>query len=1408
MKISTCLIGEDSLLIQCGRILLKNGHNIVVVVTTVSKIQDWAKENNILWLAKIRDLFDHKFDFDYLFSIVNSYILSKEVIALARCAAINYHDSPLPKYAGLNATSWALIAGEKKHGVTWHLMDQRLDTGNIVAQQLFAIDSDETALSLNLKCYQKASELFEGLLSDIEQGKIPSYKQLSENRSYFARDHLLPYLGFIDFYSQTAEEILQIHRALSVGALPNAIGTLKLYLPKHYFIISKLALVEEPITFPQKPGILFYINNDILYVTTKTSAIKIIELVAPDTTVLSAKMLINKFGIGVGYQLPKPEGSNHPIAQMLYKSALRKEQESVANLVRLQEHAIFNSNEKLKSQWVTQSKLDLREMFSNTKKHSIILSAILIYLYRLNNYEDFFVFFVHSEFHAIQQQCAGLLSIFFPFFFKISDDFSLEQILTLINKNNFDNRPVYLTDLRARYPELNNKNIEPHIVVNFINAPLDLAQFPKETTLYIQVNTNTASIQMAYRQQHNPESATQALITHFNDHIKEIVLACVQNPTASIAGLAFLTKSERQTLLNWGRGTTYPLPNLSIIELFEKQVRQRPHQVAVMFEGRSITYYQLWIMSNKFAEYIYTLDCLNKNRVGIYLSRSVEMIAAILGILKTNSTYIPIDIHYPLERVHHIIQETDLHLVITQAVFLERLQGLMDNYRDSVVLVSEQAILNSTYDTFKNIALCKNSPAKLAYILFTSGTTGKPKGVMVTQKNVLNYCYWFLETTHFSASSIIDFSSSIGFDLSVPCTIAPLLVGGSIAMCTEQTKSNPEQYLAHLSNSRVTHVEITPGYLNLLLQYPAQIRALKDLNYLLIGADTLCKSDIVKWLELSPQHILINEYGPTETTVAVTSYFIQANQLANQPSIPIGSPGYNTQCYVLDKHQNLCPIGMPGELYIAGEQVTHGYLRQDDILSLQFVNIEEISKQKLYKSGDSVIWSPKGFLYFLGRTDRQVKIKGYRVELSEIEFILTNIPGIQQAAVVLSCTGKNTGNLTAYLVCNKQFKNDQIIRDYLLQHLPKFMVPKEFAIIAKLPMKENEKIDYVALEKINKVVLRSYDQKKYCSSVAETIKLIWKMAFNNIIDIHIGDNFFNLGGDSLTAIQIIDTLQDHYNIDIPLYTLFKYPTVTELEIEINRLLNKKKSKSKISNLKRQTLSMVPLAKGSSAYPLFLIHPVGGTVFWYYQMAALLQGKYTVYGIQDPNVDNHAIHFATLEEMAAYYLKDIKKIQPSSERYHIAGASFGASVAFEIANQLLQENKCVSFLGALDGWAYYPDSIMQTTTSTQLSKQPPAYLKIDQKRQEQLQILEVHRKKLLNNYTIPFLNLDLCVFKAKELWPLFQPIQNAYNGWSAHVGGEVRVCTVPGNHETMFFEPYVYELVNGVEHFLKLASLKN
>ncbi|WP_162263210.1 amino acid adenylation domain-containing protein [Legionella nautarum] len=1329
--------------------------------------------------------FDKTPQVDYIFSIVNSHLLSSSFLKLARKHVINYHDSLLPDYAGLNATSWALVNGERQHGITWHIVNEQIDEGDILIQRSFPIENNATALSLNLRCYELAIDSFSELLHSLQSESYVTQSQSLANRRYFSATHLLPELGFINWQTMSADFIVRLHHALLLGHYKNNIGLLKIYLGQDFLIVLDAQLINKPAD-RKNPGTILNVSLGEMQISTCQGIVNL-HFKLPSARKITTE-IIATYNLLPGIELPSLPENLMALHTKSYKDALTHEGFWIKQLQSSTEHkhyASFSHQEREFEQAVSVLQLNQLPLNSAIKDLFILLlTSFLIYFFRLNNYEKTSLHLIPNTRSSSQKNLPSLFPSFLPFNWpELDEAYSLEKMMKRVEKKyqKLLLHVGYLGDIFLRQPELEDY-VAPSIAISF--SPIELYRLPSSITIYIQVDEIKGNIHSYHRLDEEHNKTELQSFRYFNSHISKIIEILINSPKTPINEFCFLSASEINILNELATGKTYPLPPDSLTTLFEKKVNELPHATALLMNNKAISYLQLWQMAEIIADLVRT-TVPAQTFIGLYTSRNPIMLAMIFGILKADCVYVPLDIKYPLGKIELIASRAKLDLIFTTSEFT---QPLIDFFKtQSLSIIDIEKLLDNKTQSLKtfNTPILRPAENRLAYIMFTSGTTGEPKGVIISQNNVINYCFWFMETTQFNAESVIDFSSSIAFDLSVPCTIAPLLAGGTIAICTEEEKFNPKLYLAHLLRYRVTHTELTPGYVELLLNHPEMIQNLSQLRYLLLGADTVHTNEVNHWLSLCPHTQIVNEYGPTEATVSVTSYFVTPHSPLHTATIPIGKPAFNSFCYVLDKFNNLCPFGMKGELHVAGNQIALGYLEKPQITAQKFISLCFNDKDSIraYKTGDEVCWNADGQLQFFGRNDFQIKLHGYRIELSAIEALLMQQDSIHQAVVRLKKQNKEK-SLCAYLVAkpNKTIVLDEL-QHYLANYLPSYMLPKDFFLVKSIPLKENEKIDLERLENEMDKQLIAPPTMPYNSltSTQEYCLKTWQNVFKKTVLIE--DNFFDLGGDSLIALQIITVLKAHYSIPLSLSCLFESPTILSLSAQIDRLLKQHSPQKLILNYSN---TLIKLSTGSYPTPLFLVHPVGGSIFWYQQLAKQLEGKYTVYGIQDPNLEEEQFKFQNIEEMAAFYLQAISSVYQGNQ-FCLGGASFGATVAFEMAYQLQQAGFSIPFLGLLDGWAHYPSSLMKED-SLNLISQNNQYITEEQR----LRLLsqEEYRKKLLNQYAIPTLSANVLLFKAQKLWKSFAEINDTYNGWQSYVHGKITVHLVPGDHESMFFHPNI------------------
>lgn len=557
----------------------------------------------------------------------------------------------------------------------------------------------------------------------------------------------------------------------------------------------------------------------------------------------------------------------------------------------------------------------------------------------------------------------------------------------------------------------------------------------------------------------------------------------------------------------------------TIADLFSKQVGRTPKNIALEFQAEQLTYEQLEQKSNQLAHYLVDKGVKKGSIVPICINRSFEMIIGILGIIKSGATYVPIDPSYPAERIKHIQHEINSILVVSNTRSSGNISG------DIVLLDTDWPLINNAISVRPEIDIY---PSDLIYIIFTSGSTGKPKGVMIEHQSLANYIS--AQTLYFGITDkerIVQFSN-FGFDASVEQIFLALLNGACLVILSEEILKDAVAFSFFLNEKSISHLHATPSFLENLdaeINYPNLKR--------IVSAGESCKKDLFKrWKE---KVNFYNKYGPTEGTISVLEY--QCTEIDNLAVLPIGKVIKNNAVYILDEELNEVENG---ELYIGGIQVARGYLNQPELTAKSFISNPFKSGERLYKSGDLVRMGLNGNIDFIGRIDDQIKIRGYRVEIGEIENTLSTCSGVKQN-VVKVLEDDNSGKIIiAYVVPSGNFDKDNI-RTQLLLKLPEYMIPQFVIEIENIPLTANGKVDKKLLPTpdFSKLINNVYVGPKY--DTEKEIVLIWQTLFN-VKRVGIKDNFFELGGSSLLAQKLV-TLLKQSKIYLPVTKLYQFPTV-------------------------------------------------------------------------------------------------------------------------------------------------------------------------------------------------------------------------------------------------------------------------
>lgn len=634
-------------------------------------------------------------------------------------------------------------------------------------------------------------------------------------------------------------------------------------------------------------------------------------------------------------------------------------------------------------------------------------------------------------------------------------------------------------------------------------------------------------------------------------HFQVLLEGVIGHPEQRISELPILTQTERyQLLVEWNETKQDYPQDTCIHHLIEKQVERTPDAVAVVFQDQQLTYRELNDRANQLAHYLQKLGVGPEVRVGISTERSLEMIIGLMGILKAGGAYVPLDPDSPRDRLAFMLKDTQLRVLVTRSIYLEKFP------QDLVRTIS----LDGNWEEISHAS--QANPTKtikaehLAYVLYTSGSTGQPKGVMVEHKQLVNYVWGIIERLELQPGASSAMVQPLTWDSCITVIFPILSTGGCLHLLSKEQSLDLRQFAEYLSNHRIDLLKIAPSHLGAFQADPLFDKVLPR-RWLVLGGEPL-RSDLVSQIQSRCTCAIFNEYGPTETTVGVLTYPVDQEDRRNTQSVPIGKPGANIRAYVLDSMRQLVPIGVPGELYIGGQCVARGYLNRADITKANFVSdpFSGQSGARLYKTGDLVRYLADGNAEFLGRTDDQVKIRGIRIELGEIESVMNQYPGVRQSAVIASEETSGGKRLVAYIEVNEKPTPLTIdLRHFLQLKLPDYMIPASFVTLNSLPLLPNGKVNKRELLTRELPIIESeQDWVSPRTPIEKLLEEMWRQSLG-LDRVSVYDNFFELGGHSLLAIQIISRLSAQLQIELRISSLFEFPILADFARVIEESLS-------------------------------------------------------------------------------------------------------------------------------------------------------------------------------------------------------------------------------------------------------------
>ncbi|GKS63650.1 hypothetical protein YTPLAS72_09540 [Nitrospira sp.] len=663
-----------------------------------------------------------------------------------------------------------------------------------------------------------------------------------------------------------------------------------------------------------------------------------------------------------------------------------------------------------------------------------------------------------------------------------------------------------------------------------------------EFDLVLMVINKVDGLELAFL--HDPTIFDDSTVDRMLGQLEILLDEFLKKPEAHLYQLSFLTAEEKRTIpLTWSEP---PSTAAGIHTLIEAQVERTPDAVAVTCGGQSISYRELNRRANRVAHALRQLGVEEDLPVGLCVERSVAALVGLLGILKAGGGYVPLDPSFPSHRLHLMLEDAQVSIIVTQA----RLRHHVQNYRGRILDVEtlDTSPIGGSGEEEQNLARAV-SPDQLAYIIYTSGSTGRPKGVAVTHRGLVTSLHARLEYYPEPISRFL-LTFSLAFDGSVTGIFWTLLQGGELVIPSETTHRDPAELAALIAHHHISHVVWVPSLYQAVLG-EALSTQLESLRVVITAGESLPLELLRRHYQLLPHATLYNEYGPTEATVWCSVH--QTTREETGARVPIGKPIPYTQLYVLDERLQLVPIGMPGELYVAGDCLARGYVNQPHLTHERFLANPYVAGTRLYRTGDLARYRADGNVEFLGRVDQQVKLRGYRIELGEIEYALSNFPGVHHAAVLLREDKRDQHRLVGYLAGESSLKEKhEEVRNYLAAQLPHYMVPSVILWLDTMPLSPTGKVNREALPVPERTTGRAAARIAPRNAVEEALAELWKSVLE-VPEAGIHDHFFEAGGHSLLATQIISRIRELFEVEISLQMLFERPTISALAEEVTRL---------------------------------------------------------------------------------------------------------------------------------------------------------------------------------------------------------------------------------------------------------------
>ncbi len=1040
-------------------------------------------------------------------------------------------------------------------------------------------------------------------------------------------------------------------------------------------------------------------------------------------------------------------------------------------------------------------------------------------------------------------------------------DLPFENLIEELQSDRDPSRNPLFQVLFHLYTPLDNLQAFPGLVVSEERVFRGTAKVDLAMTLIDQGTSLQGSIEFA-TDLFEPRS-----IDRFIEHFMILLEEVTAKPREKIDRLPLLSHTEQQLLQAWNRTSKDYPRNIGLHDLVQQQGNRTPDAIALVCEEQQVSYQTLIRRANQLAHYLLSLGVQPEDRVGLCHHRSTDLIVGLIGIMQAGGSYLPLDPQYPLDRLRCMTEDAQVKVVVTE----ETLEALFPQESIITVLLDRDCLkISNQSETKPKVSLSEDS---LAYVLYTSGSTGHPKGVQISHKNVVNCLLDIENTLKSDEPAIVLTTTSISFDISILELFSPLAFGGRIILASQTQVTDGHQLAELISLQSVTKMQATPAGWRLLID--ANWKGKSDL-IMLSGGEALSQ-ELANQLHQRGK-ALWNLYGPSETTIYSTCTPIHPMEIRE---ITIGSPIANTQTYILNTQNQLMPIGIPGELYIGGEGLSRGYLYRPDLTAEKF-SPDPFSQQRgsrLYRTGDRARYRANRKIEWLGRLDYQIKLRGFRIELGEIEKTLLKWPTLTQAVVVIRQDSSDNPLLVAYFRVIPLQLPPSIgeLHVFMREQLPEYMIPNFFVQLDQFPLTPNGKINRKELPppEIRSGIEQPFEPAH--TQAEKDLSKIWSKVLGSKV-LGRRDNFFELGGNSLLAMQVISQVRKVFNVEIFVRSLFEAPTLETFATTLSRIqkiedyknihnqLILVESTAQVSPTTSPTSSNKVITKEISTHrsetdffkhntpliclqpngalpPFFCVHPVGGGITCYQELAKLLGKEQPFYALQALDWLSTLGNDPTLEEIASHYVQTIKTLDPLPP-YYLGGWSMGGVIAYEMARQL-------ETMGNQDGKLFLFDSFLpqdlETSHLPNLKKQVKQFWEnltyeksapfpeIPQIKEFSISNLHAILKAVLDigrqQKVLPW-EMEFSHFQ--QLWQIFSSLQKAYlhyspepssrsitlfqaeehsqekiklarEHWEKIALGGVQVYQIAGNHYSIFHPSHIQNVASRLQNCLRHAQ---